>query len=158
MKGEQIKLVPYKDTLYGVFLKEIKGKYFQNILTPHLIFQIPEKNQIGIHYIEKGKLSVWFPLLEKSGEVSLDEFNNYALISEDQFKKYKEGKVDLLKILLAHEGSQAIKESSQADPSTQKATEQMPSTQYPLEEGAFGPNIPFKRGLLSDLEKPPTHD
>jgi hypothetical protein len=103
-------LIPYEHTLYDILINDIKGKYFQNMMAPHLLFQIPEKNQLNIHYVENGKLSVWFPLLERSGDISLDHFHEYALISEEQFKEYEKNRADVFSYLLVHKESKIFKE------------------------------------------------
>ena len=113
MTHQEPKLIPYEHTLYDLLMKEVKGKYFQNMMAPHLLFQIPEENQLGIHYVDQGKLSVWFPLLEKHGDVSLDEFHEYALISEEQFKEYQKNPGEVFDYLLVHKDSNAFKEKQE---------------------------------------------
>jgi hypothetical protein len=120
MEKEEIKLVPYENTLYDVLINEIKGKYFQNILAPHLIAHIPKENNLNMHFIESGKLSVWFPLLKKWRDIDLGEFNQYALISEEQFNNYKTDKSNLSRIVLAHKDSPIFKEQNKANLSEQK--------------------------------------
>jgi hypothetical protein len=115
MVKKEPKLIPYEHTLYDLLMKEVKGKYFQNMMAPHLIFQIPEENQLGIHYVENGKLSVWFPLLKWHGDVSLNEFHEYALISEEQFKEYQKSKGDVFDYLLVHKDSKIFKERNKAN-------------------------------------------
>ena len=112
-KKEYIEVVAYETTLYDVMIENIKGKYLQNIAAPHLIAQIPKENNLGIHYVEDGKLSVWFPLLERHGDISLDEFRQYAIISEEQFENYKNTKKDLQNIVLAHKDSKIVRENKQ---------------------------------------------
>jgi hypothetical protein len=108
-KKEKPKLISYEHTLYGILINNIKGKYFQNMIAPHLLFQIPEENQFNIHYVEHGKLSVWFPLLERHGDISLDNFHEYALISEEQFKEYEKNREDVSGYLLVHKDSKVFK-------------------------------------------------
>jgi hypothetical protein len=110
MAHKKPKLIPYEHTLYDILINNIKGKYFQNMMVPHLVFQIPEENQLEIHYIENKRLSVWFPILERSGDVSLDNFHEYALISEEQFKEYQKNKGDVFDYLLVHKDSKLFKE------------------------------------------------
>ena len=110
MTKKEHKLIPYEHTLYDILIKNIKGKYFQNIMAPHLIFQIPEENQLGIHYVENRNLSVWFPLLERHSNISLDDFANYAVISEKQFKEYQRSKGDVFDYLLVHKESKLFRE------------------------------------------------
>lgn len=119
MTKKEIKLVSYENTLYDILINELKDKYFQNILAPHLIAQIPKENKLNIHYIEEGKLSVWLPLLEKWGDISLEEFNMYAIISEEQFKEYKEKGYNLSNIVLAHKDAAIFKENNKANLSEQ---------------------------------------
>ena len=119
MKKDNIKLIPYATTLSDLVIKELKGKYFQNILAPHMIFQIPKDNRFRLNYFEKEGLSVWFPLLKEWGSVSLEEFNQYASISEEQFNFYETEKINLANIILAHKDSQAIIESNKANLSEQ---------------------------------------
>ncbi|HPD81767.1 MAG TPA: hypothetical protein PK357_01565 [Candidatus Pacearchaeota archaeon] len=109
-KGLEPKLIPYEHTLYDLLIENFKGKYFQNMMAPHLLFQIPEENSLGIHYVEDGKLSVWFPLLKRHGNLSLNEFHEYALISEEQFKDYQKNLGDVFEYLLVHKDSPAFKE------------------------------------------------
>jgi len=111
MTNKQPKLIPYEHTLYDILINDIKGKYFQNLTAPHLLFQIPEENQLGIHYVENGKLSVWFPLLERHGDVSLNDFHEYVLISEEQFKEYQKNPGDVFDYLLAHKESEIFKKN-----------------------------------------------
>jgi hypothetical protein len=120
MAEEEIKLIPYEKTLYDLLINAAKGKYFQNTLVPHLIAQIPEKNNFNIHYINRRELSVWFPLEERGGSISLDEFGRYVLISEEQFNKYKMDNQDLSRILLAPKNSTAIRESNKPNLSEQQ--------------------------------------
>jgi hypothetical protein len=110
MVHKEPKLIPYEHTLYDLLINNVKGKYFQNMMTPHLIFQIPEENQLRIHYVENEKLSVWFPLLERHGDISLEEFTNYALISEEQFKDYQKAPGNVFDYLLVHKDSKIFKE------------------------------------------------
>lgn len=104
-KEEQISLIPYEETLYSILIGNIKGKYFQNISNPLRIAQIPPGNNINMHYVEKGKLSAWFPLDKYWGDIALEEFRNYALISDKQFEKYKKTKKDLSRVVLAEKGA-----------------------------------------------------
>jgi hypothetical protein len=115
MSKEEIKLVPYEHTLYDLLINSLKGKYFQHMLAPHLIAQIPEQTISNFSYIENEKLSVWFPLLEQWGDISLGEFNQYAIISEDQFKEYKEKGTDLSNILLARKDALIFKEQNKVN-------------------------------------------
>jgi len=116
MANKKPKLIPYEHTLYDILINNMKGKYFQNIMAPHLVFQIPEENQLGIHYIEKDALSVvWFPLSERHGDVSLDEFHEYALISEEQFEEYQKNRGDVFDYLLVHKDSKLFKERNKAN-------------------------------------------
>lgn len=110
MAHKEPKLIPYEHTLYDILINNVKGKYFQNMMAPHLLFQIPEENQLNIHYVEKGKLSVWFPLLERHGDISLNEFHEYVLISEEQFKEYQKNEEDVFGYLLVHKESKIFKE------------------------------------------------
>lgn len=119
MTREEPRLIPYEETLYDILINEIKGKYFQNTLAPHLIAQIPEENNLGIHYVDNGNLSVWFPLLQRHGDISLDEFHNYALISEEQFKEYQKNPGDVFDYLLVHKDSKIFKEKNKANLSEQ---------------------------------------
>jgi hypothetical protein len=104
------KLVPYNDTLYDLLINNLKGKYFQNILFPALIIQIPEENRLSTHYIDNGKLSVWAPLENKWKDILLENFDKYAMINEEQFKEYQRNKENLSNILLAHKDSPIFKE------------------------------------------------
>lgn len=115
MTREKPKLIPYEHTLYDLLIDNIKGKYFQNLTAPHLLFQIPEENQLGIHYVENGKLSVWFPLLERHGDVSLNDFHEYVLISEEQFKEYQKNPGDVFDYLLVHKNSKIFKDKNKAN-------------------------------------------
>lgn len=111
-KGLEPKLIPYGHTLYEIFkgkIENLKGKYFQSILS-NAIIHIPEKNELGISYIENGKLSVWYPLINEWGTLTLDDFPNFALISEKQFKEYEKNQEDVFKYLLVHKNSQLFKE------------------------------------------------
>jgi hypothetical protein len=111
-KGLEPKLIPYEHTLYDIFegkIDNLKGKYFQSILSNAMI-QIPEENPLNIHYIENGKLSVWYPLIEKWGNLSLEDFHNFALISEEQFEEYKKNEKDVFSYLLVHKDSKMFKE------------------------------------------------
>jgi len=110
MAKNEISLVPYEHTLYDTLIGNIKGKYLQNMVAPHLIAQIPEKNGLGIHYIEDGRLSVWFPIEERWGDISLNEFSQYVIINEEQFKSYQDKKNDLSNIVLAHKDASIFKE------------------------------------------------
>jgi hypothetical protein len=83
------------------------------------LFQIPEENQLNIHYVENGKLSVWFPLLKRHGDISLNEFHEYVLISEEQFEEYKKNPGDVFDYLLVHKNSKGFKESNKANLSAQ---------------------------------------
>jgi len=112
MAHKKPQLIPYEHTLYDILIKNIKGKYFQNIISPHLVFQIPEENSLGIHYIKNKELSVWFPLLERHGDISLDDFVNYAVISEEQFKEYQKNKGDVLDYLLVPRHSKLFKDQN----------------------------------------------
>ena len=67
-KNLEPKLVPYEHTLYEILINNIKGKYFQSILS-NAIIQILEES--GIHHVEMGNLSVWYPLINKWGNLSL---------------------------------------------------------------------------------------
>lgn len=121
MVRKKPKLIPYEHTLYDILINNIKGKYFQNTMSPHLLFQIPEENQLGIHYIENGELSVWFPLLERHSKISLNEFHEYALINEEQFKEYRRSKGDVFDYLLVHKESKLFKENNKANLSERKS-------------------------------------
>lgn len=110
MVKKEITLVPYENTIYDILIDNLKGKYFQSILFPSLIAQIPKDNQLNICYVENGKLSVWLPLEEKYMDLDLKEFRNYALISEEQFNSYKDKTFsDLSDLVLAHKDSPAFK-------------------------------------------------
>lgn len=111
MAKRKIKLISYGETMYSLLINDMKGKYFQNINAPHLIAMIPKENNPYIHYVEKNRLSVWFPLSERNGEISLGEFAQYALITDEQFEEYKTRKTNLSEVLLAHKDSPAFKES-----------------------------------------------
>ena len=126
MANKQPKQIPYEHTLYDILINNIKEKYFQNIMAPHLLFQIPEENQLRIHYVENGKLSVWFPLLERHGDVSLNDFHEYVLISEEQFKEYQKNPGDVFDYLLVHKDSKIFKEKNKANLSA-KVEESNPS-------------------------------
>jgi hypothetical protein len=104
-------LVSYENTLYDLLVSEIKGKYFQNYLNPHLIVQFPKENELGIHLIDDNKLSAWFPLMNGWEDIRLEEFNLYVEITEEQFNKYKKEKTDLSNVVLAHKNSDFIKEN-----------------------------------------------
>ncbi|MDP2672301.1 MAG: hypothetical protein Q8O84_00620 [Nanoarchaeota archaeon] len=104
---EIIEIKSYKNTLDNLLIEHLKGKYFQNILSPHLIAQIPK--ELSIYLIENNELSAWFPLQKKWRGVNLNEFKHYAEISEEQFKKYENYQGDFSKILLVHENSEAYK-------------------------------------------------
>jgi hypothetical protein len=119
MAHEKPQLVSYEKTIYDLLIENIQGKYFQNILSPHLIAQIPK--ELGIHLIEDGKLSAWFPLSELWMNLSLEEFNQYAQISEEQFNEYKENKQNLSNILLTHKDAPIFKEENKANLSAQKS-------------------------------------
>lgn len=109
MTNKKPKLIPYEHTLYDVLIREIKGKYLQNILDPRVIAQIPEENNLRLHYVEDGELSVWFPLFKRWGDISLDDFVNYAVISEEQFKEYQKNKGDVFDYLLVPKDSEIFK-------------------------------------------------
>jgi hypothetical protein len=111
MPHKKPKLIPYKHTLYDILIDNIKGKYLQNVLDPKLIAQIPEENQLNIHYVENGKLSVWFPLFNEWGNISLDDFVNYAIISEEQFKEYQKDKASVFDYLLVPKDSEIFKKN-----------------------------------------------
>jgi hypothetical protein len=115
MTNKNPKVVPYEHTLYDLLINNLKGKYLQNILDPRVIAQIPEKDQLGIHYIENEKLSVWFPLFNRWGDLSLEDFVNYAIISEEQFKDYQTNKGDVFDYLLVHKNSKLFKEHNEAN-------------------------------------------
>jgi len=100
-------LISYENSLYNLLIKEIAGKYFQSILAPHLIAHFPK--DAGIHLIEHNQLSAWFPLREKWGDIDLKEFNQYVEITEEQFKKYQKGKINLSNIVLAHKDAPIFK-------------------------------------------------
>jgi hypothetical protein len=119
MAHKNPKLIPYEHTLYEILINDLKGKYFQNMAAPHLLFQIPEENQLGIHYVENGKLSVWFPLLERHMGVSLNDFHEYALISEEQFKEYQKNPGEVFSYLLVHKDSEIFKENNKDNLSAQ---------------------------------------
>ncbi len=112
MPNKEFKVVPYEHTLYSKLIENLEGQYFQNIRQPHLIAQIPKENSLGIHYIEGGKLSAWFPLLKRHGDISLEEFDHYALISEEQFNEYKNNKTNLQNLLIAHKDSKFVRDKN----------------------------------------------
>jgi len=116
MQREESKVVPYEYTFYD-YLFEIIGRkkkylvevlngkrnssviialnglYIQNINTPRLIAYIPEDKPENVHRpkINEGKLSAWFYHGGyKDGELSFEEFKDYAVISEKQFDELKE--------------------------------------------------------------------
>ncbi len=107
-------LIPYENSLYELLVKEITGKYFQNKIAPHLIAHFPEKNELSIHLVEDNRLSAWFPLREKWGDIDLKEFDQYVEISKEQFEKYGKEKIDLLNIVLAHKDAPIFKEQEQS--------------------------------------------
>jgi len=109
-KNSKHTTIPYENTLYTLLVGEIKGKYFQNIVAPHLIAHFPEN--AGIHLIENNQLSAWFPLRERWEDISLEEFNQYAEITKEQFKEYEKGKSDLSKIILAHKDAPIFREGN----------------------------------------------
>ena len=157
MSKDEIKLVPYNHTLYDSLINENKGKYFQSILAPHLIAQIPKENNLNLYYIENEKLSVWFPLLEKWGEISLEEFNQYAIISEEQFKDYQNNKYDLSKIVLAHKDAPIFKKKNKANLSELEGSsagvkvDKSKATDYtPMRETPFSRDL--NKANLSELE------
>ena len=108
-KDSEYTKIPFENTLYSLLINKVTGKYFQNTLAPHLIANFPK--DAGIHLIENNQLSAWFPLRGKWGDISLKEFERYAEISEEQFKKYEEGKKDLSKIILAHKDAPIFKDN-----------------------------------------------
>ena len=112
-------LVPYENSLYDILIKESTGKYFQHRLATHLIAHFPKENKLGVHLIENNQLSAWFPLTEKWRKISLTEFDQYVEITEEQFKKYEKGKIDLSNIVLAHKDAPIFKEDNKANLSEQ---------------------------------------
>lgn len=113
-KNEE-KLIFYEHTLYDLLINEFSDKYFQNILFPSLIIHF-KANQ-SFNYAEKGKLWAYIPLEEKWTMICLEDFKQYALISEEQFNKYKNEKnisfSQLSKIVLAHKDTPIFKEIKQ---------------------------------------------
>lgn len=106
-KNIEAKLIPYEHTLYDLLIDNLKGKYFQS-LNSNVVVHIPEKS--SIYHVEHGKLSVWYPFLGEWGDLSLEDFHNFALISEKQFEEYKKKQEDIFAYLLVHKNSQAYKE------------------------------------------------
>ena len=141
MDEKQPKLIPYEYTLYDLLIKEAKGKYLQNIIAPHLIAQIPEKNELNMHYIDEGQLSVWFPLLKRWGDISLEEFSRYAIITEEQFNDYKKNNDSLQNIVLAHKDAPIFKKGNKPNLSAQKVTHGK----------FFGENVKRIRNTLKDF-------
>ena len=68
-----------------------------------------------IHLIEDEKLSAWFPLEKKYRKLSLNEFNQYAEISEEQFKTYEGKKDELSNLILMHKNSDFLKDKHKAN-------------------------------------------
>ena len=107
---ESIEVRTYKNTLDNLLIESLKGKYFQNILSPDLIAQIPK--ELPVYLIKNKMLSAWFPLQYKWRGISLDEFKHYAEISEEQFKKYEKDENNLSNILLVQENSVQINKAN----------------------------------------------
>jgi len=108
-------IVSYKNTLYDSLIKNIKGKYFQNIINPALIAHIPKENSLGIHFIEQNQLTVWDPLAEIYFNIPLKEFDKYAQISKEQVEAYKKMN-DLSKVLIGHENAKWVRENKDHKP------------------------------------------
>jgi len=109
MPHKDIELIPYESTIHDLLINQLKGKYFQSILNPQIIIEIPE--DIYFNHLEDNQLSVWFPLKQKWGDISLKDFNRYAFIPKEQFEKYIRANQNLENVVLAHKDSPIFKEN-----------------------------------------------
>lgn len=112
-----VKILPYKKTLYDSIIKEIQGKYFQNMVNPNLVAYFPKKDElppnfslINLGHSTRYGINATFLPENKIYEILLSEFHNYAEISKEQYEEYKKTPGMLTDILLAHENSEAYKE------------------------------------------------
>lgn len=123
-KEQEYTKVPYENTLYDLLINEITGKYFQCIHAPHLIAHFPEKDGLEIHLIESKGISAWFPFMGNVGEympIPIEEFNQFAEITKEQFKKYEKEKTNISNVILAHKNSPFFKEGNKANLSEEKS-------------------------------------
>lgn len=110
MPHKDIKLVPYESTMYDLLMDSLRGKYFQSKLNPRSIIQFPEKE--SVYCVENNRLSVWFPLNQKRGDLDLEEFSRYVLISKEQFEKYLSTNQDLENVVIAHKNAPIFNKSN----------------------------------------------
>lgn len=146
----EVKLIQYEHTLYDLLINEFRGKYFQNILFPSLIVHFTENQPFNC--LEKGKLWAYMPLEEKWTMISLEDFKQYALISEGQFNKYKNDETlsfsGLSKIVLAQKDASIFKEVKQDNKANLSAEvsksiivdKSNAHKRYPLRETVFTKN------------------